>query len=248
MTAFAEMSMLASDATKSPAAAAANSGYYVLVWSDGGLLRTSRTAAWTNDTTPGPATIQQVAGVWVNTNAVTNGPAALKGTVVCGVYTNAAAQFMDTQLFRWVSNVYNAVPRPMYVTESIGTWVYTTAAWRQANANTANQINFFQALAGGLVTAQAQGYASNPTPCTFFSGIGVGSATVNSASISQIGSVQVASNIVASSGSYAGYPGIGRRDLKWLEFSNACGTTTWTPNNASTANTILPGMTGLVVN
>jgi hypothetical protein len=156
-TAFAELTQATTDATKSPAAATTNSVYDIFVWNDSGTIRATRGPAWASDTSrgtgAGTSEIVLQNGIWLNKVAITNGPGASRGTLVGSVRTNGSSQLTDSAAFRWVSNAYNSMPRPMRVTEPANSWNYTTATFRQANANAANQLDFLQTLAGGQVTA-----------------------------------------------------------------------------------------------
>ena len=48
---------------------------------------------------------------------------------------------------RFVWNYYNRVEREMYVTDATTSWNYSTATYRQANANSANQVDFVIGIA-----------------------------------------------------------------------------------------------------
>jgi hypothetical protein len=150
-----------------PAAVANNARYYYVVWSDAGTIRLTRSPAWASGTSAGTgagtAEIELVQGVLVNKVDITNGPLAGYGTVVGGARSNGSAQLTDSYLKRWVSNIYNAVPRPMRAVEPANSWTYTTASWRQANANADNQVDWFHAVDGGMVDLALRASASNTT-------------------------------------------------------------------------------------
>lgn len=231
MSAFTQMQQVISDTTKSPAAVAASSNYDYFVWNDSGTLRFSHGPAWSSSTSRGTGIstteIDFTTSFPTNKWAIANGPAANRGTLVCSLRSNASGQWMDTVAFRWVSNVYNAVPRYMTVTDAAANWNYTTPSFRQANANTANQIDFLQSLNGGMLSAEAMGVATNSTGTVFFAtGIGIDSTGTNSANVFQ---TQTANSSAQQSAAafYRGYPGLGRHTAVWLELSQGIGTTTW---------------------
>lgn len=101
------------------------------------------------------------------------------------VRTNASSQFQDTPGKRFVINYYNRRVLALYqdTLESTGTWTYSGTAWRQANANSNNQVEF---IANGedacflQVSAHASPGAAGSSAQI---GVGVGSATVNSAKL-----------------------------------------------------------------
>jgi hypothetical protein len=93
-TSFSEISQLLTDATASPAAAAANKVYDVFVWKNGTTATLSRGPAWPSSynrgTGAGSSELKMQAGFFVNANAITNGPAANYGMYIGTVQTNAA--------------------------------------------------------------------------------------------------------------------------------------------------------------
>lgn len=198
-------------------------------------IRTTRGPAWTSDTNPGTGagTSERDFTTAFPTNkvAVTNGPAANRGIVLGCVRSNGSAQLMDSVLFRWVSNVYRAVPRNMAATDATASWNYTTAQYRYANGNANNAIDFLQCMSGGLLLADASGNSSNsnvgPIQVT---GIGIGQVTVNNANHWSVQNSPTAGSVLPTQAHYAGYPGLGRTFAAWLEYSAASGTTTWYSN------------------
>jgi hypothetical protein len=233
-TAFAELSQLTTDATKSPAAVIANSVYDVFVWNDAGTIRGTRGPAWASDTSrgtgAGTSEIQLLNGVWTNKFDITNGPTAGFGTMVGSARADASSQFKDTAAFRWVSNAYNAVSRPLKVTEAASSWVYTSATFRQANGNAANQLDFLQTLGGNQLNAQVVSTFSNTTIGQFglvAIDIDVLNTTAISNNINNFSYVSVANYIVPTNAIYSGYPGMGRHIAIWKEVSTATGSGTF---------------------
>jgi hypothetical protein len=229
-----------------PAAVANNSVYDLFVWNDAGTVRLTRGPAWSSDTArgsgAGTSEITQVNGVWVNAQAITNGPAANRGTLVGSVRSDGTAQLKDTKAFRWVSNIYNAVPRQMQVLEATASWNYTLAAFRQANGSAANQLDFLQSLAGGVVSARVQANMSN-TSAGIYAAVGIDLDTLNTTTLVNntnfLQYTAIASNTVGQAASYNGYPGMGRHVLIWKEYSQASGTSTWSGTTALLQSGIL---------
>lgn len=170
-TAFNELSQLATDTTKSPAAAAASSVYDMFVWNDGGTLRLSRGPVWTNATTRAMA-LSMVQGIQTNATAITNGPAANRGTYVGTVLTNSSAQFQVTRggiltaarIGVW--NAYNRIALSGQITTAGGatSWTPGTTATNVAGNSAFNvayvtgdiQSNMFQGAT--YATTTASGY------------------------------------------------------------------------------------------
>ena len=147
----------------------------------------------------------------------------------------------DSLVKRYVWNYYNRVPRIMRAIESANSWTYTVATFQQANANTANQLDFIIGVAEVEVEAQVVALAQNTdtTGITVYVGIGEDSTTTPTSGF--IGGatalLPVASRATTVRSSLRSYPAIGRHFWAWLEQSTATGTTTWLGDNASEANT-----------
>lgn len=155
------VSQTTADATKSPAAVAANKIYDLFVWSDGGTIRCTRGPAWTNATTRA-LTLTRQNGVWLNTSLVTNGPAALRGTWVGTIASNSgsgvdwvrgsANTTGAQQAILYVWNAYNRIDVKTVVQDINTSWNYALAAWRVANAGT-NRVNLVVGAADDDVEA-----------------------------------------------------------------------------------------------
>ncbi len=237
-----------------PAAVSANSIYFLLVWNDGGTIRLTRSPAWSLDTVvgtgAGSAEVQFIKGVPTNKWAITNGPAANRGTIVGAVRTNGSSQLVDSAAFRWVSNIgLAAVPRPMKVIETTSSWSYTTATYRQANANSANQLDYLQAFSGGKVDAEVDAPWLNSTSGVA-ARVGIDLDTLDTTNlnncIATFGSTGTGTGVLSSTARTTLISGAGRHVLIWKEWSSASGTTTWFGNNSGT--TIQAGMVGSVPN
>lgn len=242
---FTEMSQATTDNTKSPAAVANNSNYDVFAWLDSSTMRATRGPAWSSDTARGTGAgtteLEFFEGRWVNKVAITNGPAARRGLYLGTIRSDGSAQINDTLAKRHVFNAHNRVTRPMKVTESTNQWDYTTATFRQANANTANQLDVVIGLSEEPVSARAFATATHSGAQRTTTGIGVDSTSVNSADVFGGGAATASQVNVAE---YNGFPGIGRHTLVWLEWATAAGTATWYGDNNATGTQA--GITGTV--
>ena len=179
--------------------------------------------AWTNDTTRATAlTLQN--GVLVKTGATTRRYVGSFRT------TTSSGQTEDSIARRFVWNYYNRIKRVMRVVEAENSWQYTTATYRQARANTANQLDFIVGYSEDSVYAQVMASGSNVTADVEISvGIGLDSTSTNSAQI--IGYFTTpggtAENHFPVHAIYDAPIAVGRHTLVWLEYSEAAGTTTW---------------------
>lgn len=236
---FTELSQTTADTTKSPAAVANNSNYDLFVWSDSGTLRCTRGPAWTSDTARGTGAatteLELLEGRYVNKVDITNGPAAQRGLYVGTIRSDGSAQINDSLTKRHVWNYLNRVSRPVVVNDATATWTYSTAAFRQANGSTANQIAVVIGLQEEPVSVTCSHSAVGPdaTQRQFFSGIGIDSSTVNSATGGTIqgatSAIQVSANCV-----YTGFPGLGSHEIRWLEKADGTATWTWYGNGGGT--------------
>jgi hypothetical protein len=181
---------------------------------------------WTNDTTRATALTTQN-GVLVKTGATTR---RYLGTF----YTTSTTQTEDSNAKRFLWNYYHRAKRVMRVLPATASWNYTTATYRQANADTANQLDMVIGVAGDAVSAEVSVRLVNASvPVNTFVSIGVDSTTTPDAGA--IGGDQVPtliSNVSqVSSSSLKTIPGVGRHFLVWLEKSEATGTTQWIANS-----------------
>lgn len=234
-TMSAQLSQTASDTTKSPAAAAISSNYDMFVWNDSGTLRVSRGPAWSSATSRGTGAgtteLELVGQRYVNKNSISNGPAAQRGLYVGTIRTpGSGATFEDSRPNRYVWNAFNRLKRMLRATDSATTsWNYTTNTYRQANADTGNELDFVIGLSEEQVSANVQVDASNASGSTSVQvNIGLDSATTEAAdsigALVGIGATAARSTVRAV---YEGFPGIGKHALVWLEKSGATGTTQW---------------------
>ncbi len=184
--------------------------------------------AWTNDTTRATALTTQD-GIPVKTGDT-------QQRHIGTVRTVTASQLNDSYALRHVWNRYNQVLRPMRVLEATNSWTYTTLTWRQANASTANQLDFVNGEAENGIEASVIAHWAN-TDISVQAGVGIG---LDSTSAPATGSVyanvgaSAAGHMMNSAASFRTIPAVGRHTLAWLEISAATGTTTWYGDNGGT--------------
>jgi len=212
--------------------------YDVFVYNNAGVP-TLETLVWTNDTTRATALVSQD-GVWVKSGAVTR-------RYVGTIYASGTNTTEDSAAKRYVWNYNHRVRRAMAAApETTNSWTYTTATWRQANANAANQLDAVIGIAEDAVEVQAVSSVGNSTNAVIALGTGVGldSTSVNSAQVSAGAQVGSAGSTGAVIGRYVGVPGAGRHTFVWLEISQATGTTTWYGDNGTSY--VQAGITGVL--
>lgn len=197
---------------------------------------TLNAVAWTNGTTRATAITQQD-GVDVKTGALTN---LLLGTL----RIVATGQTEDSLVKRYLSNRYNDVSRPMLVNDPAATGTQSVGtAWRQANSNTANQLDYVVCVARpvqAVVCGEMVYVPSGASSVTGASSVGIGIDTVPSATLSFLqtpANVSLMNNGFPSFAYYSGVPGIGRHTILWIEYvqtvtaTGGTATATWIYTN-----------------
>jgi len=193
-TQFTELSQATTDATKSPAAVAANKNYDKFVWNDAGTKRCTRGPAWSSDTARGTGAgtteLEMVKGVLVNKYDITNGPAAQRGTYVGTIRSNGSSQ-IDWKLgssaagggeaFLGVWNMYNRVSVAACVRDSTNSWSYNSATIRSLNNSATNRISVVFGLAEDTYKVDVLVFGSSGAASNLTVGIGINSTSVNSA-------------------------------------------------------------------
>lgn len=205
--------------------ATTNTMYDIFVYSNAGTP-TLELTAWTNDTTRATALVKQD-GVYVKTGATTRRYLGSFRT------TGVSGQTEDSTSKRYLWNYYNRVTRAMYITDATVSWAYTTASWRQANGNSANQIDFIIGVSEDLVIARATHALTNSgTAGVMFTGLGIDVTNANSAQLTTNGSTAGTAMLGTPTAEYKGLLQ-GRHFIAWLEWSTAVGTTTWSTNQTN---------------
>ncbi|VVC75995.1 hypothetical protein AQUSIP_12960 [Aquicella siphonis] len=189
-----------------------NTNYDVFVYNNGGVLTAASPVAWTNDTTRATALAYQD-GVLVKSGDATR---KFIGSFRTG---SVSGQVADSKSFRHVSNYYNRISRPLLVTDSTSSWTYTSSSFRQARANSANQLDVLICYAEDEIYISVQGlWQGSSTGASGNLGIGINSTSTNSSSLNS--NMQTAVGNVARYMSLAIYndiPPTGRTTFVWLE-------------------------------
>lgn len=194
---------------------------------------------WTSDTARATALVYQD-GVLVRSGTLTQ---RYLGTF----YTTSTTATEDSLLNRYLWNYYNRVNRAMLRTETAASWSYSTATIRQANANTANQLNFLLGVSEDAISATVRSHLGNSstTVRSVETGIGLNSTTAysNMASFHAMTS-PLTSVTVSANANYYGLPPVGRNFLTWLESGAGADTQTWF--GAGTSVNLTTGISGIV--
>jgi hypothetical protein len=184
--------------------------------------------AWTNDTTRATALALQDS-ILIKTGDTQQ---RYLGTV----YLDGSKQCADSYAKRWCWNYYNRVTRPMRVIDSTDAWTYTSAAWRQANASAANQVDIVCGVAQDGIEVSVFAHCNNSSGNVQMS-VSVGenstSSTATGALIGRLDNTNT-SSVEPVQTTLRALPAAGRNYYVWLEYSQAAGTTTWYGDNGAT--------------
>lgn len=195
--------------------------YDVFAYINAGVVALELSAAWASDTARTDALALQN-GVYVKSGTTTR---RYLGTFRT---TTAAGETEDSLAKRYVWNYYNRVTRLMQALEPENAWTYNTVdTWRQANANSANQLDFVVGINEERVKAEVQTSALGAAANAVFLGIGLDSTTVSSAQIMPRIVTAGAGYVFPMIATYQGHSGIGRHFLAWLEATQDAGGTTF---------------------
>lgn len=197
--------------------------YDVYAYSNAGVP-TLELLAWTNDTTRATAIVLTTTGSYTKSGDLTRRYlGSVRTTTVSGQTEDSAAK-------RLLWNYYNRVRRGLRVIDPAGAWTYSTAAFRQANANAANQVAVVVGVSESWIELTALHSATNGAAAP---GVFVATAI----GLDGIGSLVPSEQIGignALTGSYATltasirYPqAAGYHFYVWMEWSGATPTTTW---------------------
>jgi hypothetical protein len=150
------------------------------------------------------------------------------GSLYCHTNGQTASSLTNTGATtgRYIFNYYNRVLLRMQRFETTSSWAYNTAAYRQANGSTVNQLNFFIGVVEDAVVCSQTGLA-NIASANALATTAIG---LNSITAIQSGSASVLNSMVINYATYgsstiAATPSLGLNYLAWLEFGVAAGTT-----------------------
>ena len=213
----------------------ADTNYDIFLWDNAGSIQGLIGPAWSSATVRGSGAgtteLERFNGVLVNRFAIGGGPGARAGlyigtfrtistTGTCafrgGVTANVGGKW-----FLW--NAYNQRPIILDVIEAATTWTYTTASFRQANAQAGNKCEYVTGDSSVLIDAQAFSVCASSVADqedNGAAGVGIDSTTVDSALHAAPGRLQAPGSqvaLVGASASFAGRPGLGYHSVTWLE-------------------------------
>jgi len=143
--------------------------------------------------------------------------------------TAVSGQTEDSVTKRFLWNYYNRVPRSL-VKQGASQWNYTTATWRQANADATNQVETIHGIADTLISLRLVGLATNSIGGLAASvQFGVDSTTAQYAGqcggyIAQVSAGVPVNSAVAT---LEIMPAVGYHKFTWLEESQGVGTCTF---------------------
>lgn len=205
----------------------------IFAYYTGTTVKLSFGKIWTNATTRATALTTQN-GIYVLSGDTSK---RYLGTVAT---TTTAGQTEYSTSKRLVWNMYNRKPVPLSVVDTTNSWTYNLTAWHQANASTSNEVGIVVGLSEDQVEATALEACSNAAGWLsgVATGIGIDSATTNSAQLLYGFSTTVPMPLQAI---YRGYPGVGYHTIKWLERAYDTYTVTFYGDNGS-ATGIQSGM------
>lgn len=205
-------------------------------------------ALWGSDTVRANNLTLRTEGFYTTTNASDlQGTRATFGTYVGTIRTTSTDGQTETSTSRrFIWNAFNRLPRPVSAVDATNTWNYSTAAYQQANANTANKFEVVQGIANDdIISAHVFHSVVNnsATARNIRVGIGLDSTTVNSAVIWD--GIAVALTRVQPKAMYTGFiTTSGYHYFAWLEYgAGTADTQTWHGDNGGVLQS---GMCGTV--
>lgn len=211
----------------------ASKPYDVFVYNNAGTA-TLEILVWTNTTTRATALVLQD-GVWSKTGALTR-------RYVGTIYINSTGgQTDDTLKAAYIWNYYNPVDRPVSVYDAATSWTWATpgGVYRAADNSTSNSVTIITGLvmrALQLTAVTCGGLDDNNGLIS--AGIGIDSSTTDSSSSQSRGNTGTSTNsVIPSTALHTGYPALGLRQYRWLEYGNSfSGSGTATFYTTSAAN------------
>ena len=157
------------------------------------------------------------------------------GTFRCGP---SSGQVFNSAARRHVWNYYHRMDLHMVTYESVDSWTYSTAAFRQALASAANQLDFVIGVSEDAVSATVQAHSSS-SGGSQSRGVGVGVDSTTTSSAQQMGLTGdgASTDVAMYTASYCGFVSAGRHLLVWLEYAAATATATWQGDNGAPTTT-----------
>ena len=204
--------------------------YDVFAYDNNGTVTLELSNAWTTDTSRADAITTQD-GVKVKSANLTR---RLVGTI----RASANNVVEDSNLRRFVWNMYNQVSKFLLVTETTASWTYQNNVWRAVNNNTANS---FEYISGDFAKIAIRSFnmTQTSTSNTAATGIGIDSTTVNSANL--FGGTSGTSGTNDHMAHFNGYLSIGYHKITWIELSTTTTQATFFAGGSQTSFGV-PGM------
>lgn len=210
---------------------------------------------WTNSITRSAA-IEVFHGRMVNAGSIScvNGAntytvAAHAGLLRGGFRTSINGHTQSTLSSRLVWDLFRPTWQPVLRVDTTSQWEWHAVSFHQANASTANQVAIFNGASGRGVDITASGYMLNGVSSVIsgFVGIGLDSSSSDS---SQTKNPCAGSNsfpVLPCWARFAGFPGIGYHEFRWIERGNGGTSQTWLGSNGYSGYGYQTGLTGWVL-
>jgi hypothetical protein len=157
-----------------------------------------------------------------------------QAVLLCTIRMTADGVTEDSKVKRFVSNVFNAIPRPMFLRDATSSWNYSSVTVRQANANTANKLEYVQCLTGRPILVECSAPVASSTS-TFRKAevyVGVDSITVAGETFR----FPILTNWDGARHAravYAGFAALGYHYVAWLEAGAGTDTQTFYGENSN---------------
>ena len=196
--------------------ASVNTNYDIFIYDNSGTL-TLEAVAWANDSVRATALVLQ------NNVPVKSGSTNKRylGTIRT---TSVSGECESSYGKRFVSNYYNKIRMGMEKRNLYSVYTYSTDTFRVVAGDTTQVIEFVQGVVENIVDISATGYfyrlTSTDTEIQAFVGIGINSATVNSANINnggRVGDGSYYNETLSIEAKYNGVPDLGYNKVYHLE-------------------------------
>lgn len=227
---FSEISLSLSGAT-------ANTNHRVWLYDNSGTL-TLELEAWASDTSPTTA--------YVMTDGVPLKTGALTRRYLGDIRIKATGQCEDAEDFRGVFNAQNRVPRKVRCFDTTNSWTYAgSGTWRSFNNSTTEGVGKVNVLVGmpdNFLMLKALQISNVGAAYYAYVGIGIDSATVNSADLTPLAAP--VNTVLPAIAPYEGSTAVGWKSIYPLETSTG-GTMTFYGDNGTSL--LQSGLTGYTI-
>jgi hypothetical protein len=124
----------------------------------------------------------------------------------------------DAAATRLMDSYDHPKPRTLFVSESASIWSYGVTAWRAANNDYANRVEYVVGVADKSLSISANGRITTASTTGGSIGIGINTVTANSA---QIVGLAISSQEIDVRSEYIGMPSVGLHYAQWIEYRRA---------------------------